>query len=202
MSAYGTGPAKPIILTERNGAPRHEDAKMAAIVEAAVERVVGRLEERHREEMQAVRSVAEKVERGFSAMAKTFEAFTIGDKSVAVAAVVDGESKELPNMSRYKADPVLIFRLKATDIASELGIPYGMVNYLLNKNGLDWANQRSEFWNSDFFRMTKRRLWHPLIVAELRAVILDPSHPERAGASKACLRRLDEAAALLKSADA
>lgn len=184
-------------LSERNGALRDDDDKIIALVQAAVDNSIGKLERQHHEEMKAFRAVAERMENGFAKLSDTIEAFVIGDSDLAVAGVVDGESRELPNLPRYKADATIVYRLTATDIAQALGIPMSTVSYFLGPNGLNWVTQKPDLWNREFFRMTKRRLWHLDIVGLLRRVILDEQHEDRVGLSEACLHKMDDASAII-----
>ena len=200
MSAYRIPPAV-TVLKERNGAPRHKDDQTAVIVKAVTEQVLGQLQQQHREEIQAMRDIASRIEHGYTQLAKTMEAFVIGSEDLAIAAVVDGESAELPNLPRYKADPTIVYRFTATDIGRHLGgVPHMQVAYFLGPSGLNWVAQKQTLWNQDLFRMTKRRLWHPNIVGMLRDVIVDRKHVEREALPATCRRRMDEAAEIIESA--
>jgi hypothetical protein len=199
VSAYEL-PRRISKLTERNGAPRHEDEKTLAIVKAAVQEMLGPLQKQHREEVQAIRAIAERMENGYVQLAKTLEAFAIGDEDVAVASVIDGESAQLPNLPRYKADATIVYPLKATDIGEALGLPQSIVSYFLGAIGLNWVTTKPRLWNQEFFRMTKRRLWHPDVIRMLADVITKPEHPDRESLSDKCAKRMDAEAPKVRAA--
>jgi hypothetical protein len=199
VSAYQV-PPRIAKFTERNGAPRHEDEKTTALVKAVVQEVLGPLQKQHREEVQAIRAIAERMENGYVQLAKTLEAFAIGDVDVAIGSVVDGESAQLPNLPRYKADATIVYRLKATDIGEALHLPQSIVSYFLGPIGLNWVATKPKLWNQEFFRMTKRRLWHPDVVPMLAEVITTLDHPERESLSASCVRRMNADASTVRAA--
>ena len=195
MSAYRLPPATPAVvvpLRERTGAPRHVDDQQAALVRVVAQEVLGPMLEQHRAELRAMREIAMRMEAGYINLAQRIEGFVIGEEPVAVAAVVDGVSDNLPNLARFKADATVIYRLTATDIGNLLGgIQLGIVSYLLGPTGLNWTANKPTLWNQEMHRMTKRRLWHPEVVSLLAHVIVDSEHPDRSAASAACIRRMD-----------
>lgn len=198
MTAYRVPPPNIAPLKERNGAPRHLDDKTTAIVRAVTEQLLGPLQEQHRAEIRAVREIAERMEQGYTQLAKTLEAFAIGDEDVAIAGVTDGESKELPNLPRYKADATLVYRLTAMDIGARIGLNHMLVAYFLGPTGLNWVASKPKMWNQELFRMTKRRLWHPDVVQLLVDVILRPEHPDRNTLTATCLKRIDSVVSIVQ----
>jgi len=195
MSAFRVPPpTSPVVrpLRERNGAPRHVDEQQVALVRAATRELIGPLLEQHRDELRAVREIAQRMEAGYNNLAQRLEAFVIGEEEVAVAAVVDGASDELPNLARFKAEATVVYRLTAKDIGKALGdISFSTISYLLGRTGLNWTAARPALWHHELHRMTNRRLWHPDVVGLFAEVILNLEHPERAGLSAACVRRMD-----------
>jgi hypothetical protein len=194
LSAYRFGATKVTQLTEQNGAPRHEEDKTAAIVRGVTEQLLGPLQKQHRVEVRAMREIADRIERGYTNLAKTLEAIAIGEEELAIAGVTDGESKELPNFPRYKAEATVIYRLTAKDIGKKLGLSHMLVSYFLGPAGLCWLEKKPTMWNGEMYRMTRRRLWHVDIVNLLKSVIVDPQHDERSGLSTSCSKRMDSVA--------
>ena len=188
MTAYKVG--QPIIpLTERNGAPRHADDKLQALIKAAVKSAN---EESDRTLVKEMRELTQRMEKGFTRLSGSLEAYISGEQEVAVAHMVDGDADDLPSISRLKAESTLVYTLSASDIAEQMGIPVADVSYLISQRlGLDWVRAKPELWNDKLFSKTKRRLWHPKTVDLLREVILDAVHPERATASAGCLKVLE-----------
>ena len=179
---------KVVPLTERGGAPRHEDDKTRRLVEAAVESALQKHDSTVINEM---RSIASRVEKGFNRLANSMEAFVSGDSEVAVAALTTARQDDLPSISYFKASALIVYPLKASDIAIQLGLTQPVVSYLLNKCGLNWAARKPELWSKDLYEKAKRRFWHERVVELLRTVILNPEHPEREGVSAGCRRALD-----------
>jgi hypothetical protein len=199
MSAFRIGHDGVLKLTERNGAPRHDDDKTRAIVRAVTEELLGPIRKQHREEIQAVLEIASRMEQGYSQLARTLEAFAVGDQDVAVASVTDGESAELPHLPRYKADATVVYKLAAKDIGIRLGLPHMVVSYFLGPSGLDWLANKPSLWNQEFFRMTRRRLWHPHIVDLLAGVILNVEHEDRQRLSESCAKKMDFVADVVRA---
>jgi len=181
-----------IRLTERNGAPRHEDDKLRAIVKGVVETA---LQQQDRAIVTEMRGLVLRMERGFERLAGNIEAFITGEQDVAVAHLVDQEVDDVPGIARFKAEATVIYKLSAKDIAAALAIAAPDVAYLLSQpHGLDWVRRKPELWCDELFRRTKRRLWHSDTLLLLRNVISDPKHTEREGLSVGCLRVLDRSA--------
>ncbi|MHB8148040.1 MAG: hypothetical protein ACYDGM_12375 [Vulcanimicrobiaceae bacterium] len=193
MTAYRTNNVVP--LTERNGAPRHEDDKTTRVIQAAVEAA---LREHDRTLVAEVRQMAARVEKGFHRLADTVEAFVTGDKEVAVAAISPEACDDLPSISAYKANATLIYSLKASDVAEQLGLARGVVSFLLNGQGLDWVTRHPELWDKDLYLKTRRRLWHFRVTELLRNVIVNGGNPDRDGVSLGCKRLLEEGAIIIR----
>jgi hypothetical protein len=188
MTAYQAGKVVP--LTERAAAPRHDDEKTRRIVEAAIESA---LQKHDNTVISEMRAIAARVEKGFNRLADSMEAFVSGDREVAVAALTSTKEDDLPSLSTFKASALIVYPLKASDIAERLGLAPAVVAYLLNKCGLNWAARKPELWDKDLYEKAKRRFWHERVVQLLREVILSPDHPERAGISTGCERALNKA---------
>lgn len=199
MNAFQTGPGDVVRLKDRTGAPRHLDDQTAAIVRAVTEQLLGPIQKQHREEIKAVREIAERMEQGYAQLAKTLEAFAIGDEDVAVASIIDGESKELPHLPRYKADATVVYRLAAKDIGTRLGLPHMVVSYFLGPSGLNWIVSKPKLWNQEFFRMTRRRLWHPDVVDLLAQVIINTDHADRENLTASCGSKMNSVAEVVRS---
>ena len=188
MSAYQ--PGKVVPLTERGGAPRHDEDKTRRIVEAAVESA---LQKHDTAVINEMRSMAARVEKGFTRLAESMEAFVSGDREVAVAALTSEREDDLPSISRFKASPLIVYPLKASDIAERLGLAQGVVSYLLNVCGLNWTARKPELWDRELYQRTKRRFWHERAAELLYDVITQPNHTERANVSIGCTRLLQRA---------
>lgn len=191
MSSYQARHLQVSELRERNGSPRHEDDKIAAIVKVAVREALLPMQEQHRSEMSEIRKVLERMERGYSKLSKKVEAFTIGDEETAVAGITDGESEDLPNLPRYKADATVVYPYTASQIGKQLNIPYQDVAYFLGPSGLDWITRKPRLWNSELYKMVGRRLWHTDIIGLLREVIVNEHHLERVKLDVRCIRKMD-----------
>lgn len=187
---------KLVPLTERNGAPRHEDEKLQRLITAAVEQAN---EKRDSQLLGKLTRLIDRFEHGFERLSDAIEAFVAGEQEVAVANMTDDPLvDDLPHVARVKAEATLIYTLKASDIAQRLGLKASIVPYLLGRQGLNWLETKSELWCDRLHQMTKRRLWHPKTVELLRNVILDDKHPERGNVSDACVRKLNECRSVLK----
>lgn len=189
------GPLRIVPLTERNGAPRHEEDKLRQIVTSAVEMV---FEEKAGAMLREMKRSNENLERTVARLAENIEGVVVGEHDAAIAAVVDEEADDLPSLSRIKADPAVIFPFKASDIAGQLGLTVHQVAYLLNSNGLDWARRKPDLWSHEIFKRTGARLWHPMVIKLLREVIENPNHQERLDISAGCGNALIRAADDLK----
>jgi hypothetical protein len=182
-----------ITLQEKNGAPRHEDEKLMALIKQAVKAVN---DERDRTMVEENNALLKRVASGFERLSETLEAYVSGERDVAVACMTDAPTDDLPSISRVKADSSLIYTLSASDIAEQTGLSVGDVSYLLSQAaGLDWVHRKIELWNATLFAKTKRRLWHPTTPKLLLAVIEDSGHLEREDISTGCARVLERAAA-------
>jgi predicted transcriptional regulator len=190
-------PLRVVPLTERNGAARHEDEKLRQIVTSAVADV---FEEKAGAMLREMKQTNENLERTVSRLAENLEGIVVGEHDAAIAAVVDEDADDLPSLSRIKADPSVIFRHKATDIAEALGLTCATVSYLLNQNGLDWVRRKPDLWNHEIYKITGARMWYPRIVSLLRDVIDDPQHLERASISSGCENALKRASTARKRA--
>jgi|GEM_PF-5617521 len=188
MTAYQAGKVLP--LTERGGAPRHEDDKTRRVIEAAVESALQKHDSAVITEM---RNIAGRVERGFNRLADSMEAFVSGDREVAVASLTAAKDDDLPSLSTFKASAIIVYPLKASDIAARLGLTQPIVSYLLNVNGLNWSGRKPELWDRGLYDQANRRFWHERVVELLREVILDSEHPEREAVSVGCRRALERA---------
>lgn len=186
-----------IPLTERNGAPRHEDDKLQAIVKAAIKSA---LQEEDRAIVNEMRELTMRMEKGFTRLTGNIEAFITSEQDVAVAHIVDGDLDDVPSLARYKDEEMLLHPFSATDIATELGIAPTDVAYLLSQpHGLDWTRRKPDLWSTSIYGRTKRRFWHSKTVALLREVILDPNHPERQDVSAGCQRVVERSAAQMRA---
>lgn len=185
-----------IPLTERNGAPRHNDDKQKALIRAAVESA---LVEHDNKMVSKLERVIERFENGMGRLMETVEAFRSGDKDVAIANLVDTEVDDLPSVSRLKAAASAVYTMTTSDIADELGLKTPDISYLLNRQGLNWVLRKDELWDRDNYKRTKRRIWHPLTAKLLRDVILDPNHDARFDISPGCERVLLRCANARKS---
>ena len=195
MTAYQTGKVVP--LAERNGAPRHEDERAKRLIHSAVQAA---LKEHDHNVVSEIRAMAGRVEKGFNRLAESMEAFVSGDSEVAVAALTsDDRQDDLPSLSKFKASALIIYQLKASDVADQLGIKQSTVSYLLNSCGLDWAARKPELWDRALYDKTKRRLWHQRVVELLREVITNPDHPDRCGVTNGCARLLNQAASRISA---
>ncbi len=114
MTTYRANNVVP--LSERNGAPRHEDGKAARVVQAAVEAA---LREHDRTLVNEVRNMAARVEKGFHRFADTVEAFVSGEKEVAVATISAEACDDLPSISTYKASATLLYSLQNSETRSD-----------------------------------------------------------------------------------
>ena len=195
MTAYQTGKVVP--LAERNGAPRHDDEKTKRLIHSAVQAA---LKEHDRTVVSEIRAMAGRVEKGFNRLAESMEAFVSGDSEVAVAALTsDDRQDDLPSLPRFKASALIVYPLKASDIANQLGLKQSTISYLLNSCGLNWAARKPELWDRALYDKTKRRLWHHRVVEVLREVITDPDHPDRRDVTRGCQRLLDQAARQIRA---
>jgi hypothetical protein len=190
-------PLRIVPLTERTGAPRHEDDKLRQIVTAAVSDV---FEEKAGAMLREMKRTNDNLERTVSRLAENLEGVVVGEHDAAIAAVIDDEADDLPSLSRIKADPSVIFRLKATGIAKRLNLTTGTVSYLLNQNGLDWVRRKQDLWNHEIFKITGARMWHTMIVKLLREVIETPKHSERENVSAGCENALKRASKTISKA--
>lgn len=185
---------KVLPLTERNGAPRHEDEKIRTIVQAAVEQA---LESRDSKVLSEMRDINRNLERSVNRLLENIDGLVRGEHDLAIAQVVDSEFDDLPRLSSAKADATVIYTVRASQIAAELGLSTGAVSFLLNSAGLDWVVRKPELWNAELYKVSGARLWHRSVVARLREVICDTDHIERAGIGAACARALERASALI-----
>lgn len=193
MTAIQTGKVVP--LSERNGAPRHEDDKTERLIRTAVQAA---LKEHDQSVVTEMRNMTARIEKGFNRLAESMEAFVSGESEVAVAALTSEHQDDLPSLSAFKASALIVYPLKASDIAEELGLTQPTVSYLLNSCGLNWAARKPELWDKALYEKAKRRLRHSLVVGLLREVITDPDHSERANISRGCQRILAKAASTIE----
>lgn len=184
------GALRVVPLTERNGAARHEDEKLRQIITAAVESV---FEQQAGTMLREIRKTNENLERTVSRLAENIEGIIVGEHDAAIAAIIDEDADDLPSLSRIKADPSVIFRLKTSDIAKKLGLTWHVVGYLLNRNGLDWVRRKPDLWSHEIYKITGARMWHPMVVNLLREIIESPSHSERVDISPGCEHALQRA---------
>lgn len=191
MTGHQIGKIVPLL--EKNGALRHEDDKLIALIKQAVRSVN---DDRDRSMIEENHALLKRVAAGFDRLSQTFDAYVSGEREVAVACMTDAPTDDLPSISRVKADSSLIYMLAAADIAAQTSLSVGDVSYLLSQaTGLDWVHRKTELWNEKLFAKTKRRLWHPTTPQLLVEVIDDVDHPEREGISAGCARVLERASA-------
>lgn len=189
------GTLRVIPLTERNGAPRHEDEKLRQIVTTAVESV---FEQKAGAMLRQMKKTNENLERAVSRLAENIEGIVVGEHDAAIAAIIDEDADDLPTLSRIKADPSVIFRLKTSDIAKQLGLTWHVVGYLLNSQGLNWVRRKPDLWSHEIYKITGARMWHPTVVKLLHDVIEEPAHVERVDISSGCENALNRASKNLK----
>jgi hypothetical protein len=164
-----------------------DEEKLQKMMEMLLERSNNKL-------LGEMRAINRNLERTVTRLLENIEGVIKGDREVAIAGVVDGETDDLPRMSRIKAEATLIYSLKTGAIAKQLGLSTMRIAYLLNKSGLDWVTRKPELWGDGFYTISHTRLWHPKTVELLREVIETPAHAERKHATPACksfLRALD-----------
>ena len=179
------------------GRPAHEDEKAKRLIHSAVQAA---MKEHDGTVVSEIRAMAGRIEKGFNRLAESMEAFVSGDSEVAVAALTsDDRQDDLPSLAKFKASALIIYELKASDVADQLGIKRSTVSYLLNSCGLDWAARKPELWDRTLYDKTKRRLWHQRVVGLLREVITNCDHPDRSGVTPGCERLLAQAAIQLKA---
>lgn len=174
-------------LTERNGAPRHEDEKQQQLIVAAVSSA---LDERDGKLLAKMQALVERLDMGIGRLFTVVEGFAAGERDTAVATMTEGDDDDLPSVSRFKAEPSSIYTLDTTHVAQNLGVSRADVAYLLNASGLGWVDSKDDMWDHKTHQNTKRRFWHPCIVKLLRSVILDDGHPDRTHVTPGCLRVL------------
>jgi hypothetical protein len=177
---------KLVPLTERTGALRHEDDKQAALIKAAVNSV---LDERESRVVQKLERVVDRFENGMGRLMDVVEAFRSGDRDTAVVSLTEGVD-DLPSVARIKAVPSAVYTHTAAEIAKELAIKTQDVAFLLNRQGLNWVLRKDDLWDTDTYKRTHRRLWHPKTVALLRDVLRSADHDERFSISRGCERVL------------
>lgn len=147
MSAYQTG--KVVHLKEPNGAARHEDDKTSQLIQSAVQAA---LKEHDRAVVTEIRNMAARIEKGFNRLSDSMEAFVTGDSEVAVATLTSSGQDDLPSLSSFKASALIVYPLKASDVADQLGLTQSTVSYLLNSGGLNWTTRKPELWDKALYQ--------------------------------------------------
>ena len=188
MPSYRQAMDNIIPLTERNGAPRHDDEKQRRLIQQAVRAA---LDERDEVVVKKMQGLIDRLDTGMNRLFNVVEGFAAGERDTSVATLVEGETDDLPSVARFKADSTTIFTLSTTEIGERLGTSRHDISFLLNSGGLDWVGLKPDLWDAKTYKKTNRRFWHPKVVELLRAVLEDPAHDEREGASTGCLRVLN-----------
>jgi hypothetical protein len=185
---YQPSPLRPIRkLLEPNGAPRSDDEKQLALIQAAVS---GLLDERDNKIIQRLEKVIERFENGMGRLMETVEAFRSGETDTSIVNFTDSLHDDLPSVSRVKTISSDVYTLSTTEIAKRLGVKPSDVAYLLNANGMDWVGRRPLLWDVGTFKRTKRRMWHHTTATLLTDVLANSEHDERDGLSAGAERVL------------
>ena len=174
-------------LVEKNGAVRHEDEKLKALI---VQAVTAANEERDNKAAGDMKSLLDRFERSFERMTTVVEGFALGERATAVAGMIDGPDDDLPSVSRIKAEPSAIYIMTTKTIAEALGLSTSKVSFLLNQGGLNWVERHPDLWDRKAYETFRRRAWHPKTTALLRKAIMDETHGDRIDLSEGCERML------------
>jgi predicted phage gp36 major capsid-like protein len=100
-----------------------DEEKLQKMMEMLLERSNNKL-------LGEMRAINRNLERTVTRLLENIEGVIKGDREVAIAGVVDGETDDLPRMSRIKAEATLIYSLKTGAIAKQLGLSTMRIAYL------------------------------------------------------------------------